>query len=133
MAHPLSFNLPTEPKGIEYLTELALDLRGTWEHSADELWGHLDSELWRLTLNPWAVLQPVEISGVTVSAATLHNEDLIAQKDIRVGDWVEVVRAGEVIPQVLGPLRERRDGTETPFAFPDHCPVCGTPAAASRA
>jgi starch phosphorylase len=56
MAHPLSFNLPTEPSGIEYLIELALDLRGTWEHSADELWGQLDPELWALTLNPWAVL-----------------------------------------------------------------------------
>jgi hypothetical protein len=59
MAHPLSFNLPTEPQGIEYLIELALDLRGTWEHAADELWGQLDPELWRLTLNPWAVLQAV--------------------------------------------------------------------------
>ena len=59
MAHPLSFNLPTEPKGIEYLIELALDLRGTWEHSADELWGQLDPELWELTHNPWVVLQTV--------------------------------------------------------------------------
>ena len=54
-------------------------------------------------LNPWAELEPVELAGVTVSRATLHNEDVIAQKDIREGDWVEVVRAGEVIPQVLGP------------------------------
>lgn len=80
-------------------------------------------------LSPWAELEPVELAGVTVSRATLHNEDVIAQKDIREGDWVEVVRAGEVIPQVLGPLRERRDGSEKPFTFPDHCPVCGTPAA----
>ena len=80
-------------------------------------------------LTPWAELEPVELAGVTISRATLHNEDVIAQKDIREGDWVEVVRAGEVIPQVLGPLRERRDGTEKPFAFPDHCPVCGTLAA----
>ncbi len=79
-------------------------------------------------LSPWAELEPVELAGVTVSRATLHNEDVIAQKDIREGDWVEVVRAGEVIPQVLGPLREKRDGTEQPFAMPDHCPVCGTPA-----
>ncbi|HET7110065.1 MAG TPA: NAD-dependent DNA ligase LigA, partial [Gemmatimonadales bacterium] len=63
-------------------------------------------------LNPWAELEPVELGGVIVSAATLHNEDLIAQKDIRNGDWVEVIRAGEVIPQVVGPLRERRDGSE---------------------
>jgi DNA ligase (NAD+) len=78
-------------------------------------------------LNPWAELEPVEVSGVTVSAATLHNEDLIAQKDIRIGDWVEVIRAGEVIPQLVGPLRERRTGSEQPFAMPDACPVCGTP------
>jgi glycogen phosphorylase len=69
MAHPLSFNLPTEPKGIEYLIELALDLRGTWEHSADELWGQLDPELWRLTLNPWAVLQTVSHARLKTLAA----------------------------------------------------------------
>jgi DNA ligase (NAD+) len=78
-------------------------------------------------LNPWAVLEPVELSGVTVSSATLHNEDLIAQKDIRLGDWVEVVRAGEVIPQVIAPVRERRDGSERPFVMPERCPECGTP------
>jgi DNA ligase (NAD+) len=79
-------------------------------------------------LTPWAELEPVELSGVTVSAATLHNEEIIAQKDLREGDWVEVVRAGEVIPQVLGPLRERRTGKERPFRMPEACPACGTPA-----
>ena len=78
-------------------------------------------------LNPWAELEPIELGGVVVSRATLHNEELIAQKDIRIGDWVEVVRAGEVIPQLLGPLRDRRTGEEQPFAMPDACPVCGTP------
>jgi DNA ligase (NAD+) len=78
-------------------------------------------------LNPWAELEPVELGGVVVSRATLHNEDLIAQKDIRIGDWVEVVRAGEVIPQLLGPLPERRTGAEQPFVMPDACPICGTP------
>ena len=78
-------------------------------------------------LNPYAILEPVEVSGVTVSTATLHNEDLIAQKDIRIGDWVEVVRAGEVIPQVVGPLRERRSGSERAFRMPSKCPACGTP------
>jgi len=77
-------------------------------------------------LNPWAALEPVEISGVTVSSATLHNEDLIAQKDIRIGDWVEVIRAGEVIPQVVRPLVDRRRGDERPFVMPDRCPRCGT-------
>lgn len=78
-------------------------------------------------LNPWAVLEPVELAGVTVSSATLHNEDVIAAKDIRIGDWVEVVRAGEVIPQLLGPVRERRDGSERPFRMPATCPACGQP------
>ena len=63
-------------------------------------------------LTPYAVLEPVELGGVTISTATLHNEEIIAQKDIRVGDWVEIVRAGEVIPQVrrppAGPARRER-------------------------
>lgn len=78
-------------------------------------------------LNPWAVLEPVELAGVTISSATLHNEDVITAKDIRIGDWVEVVRAGEVIPQVLGPVRDRRDGSERPFRMPRTCPACGHP------
>jgi len=75
-------------------------------------------------LNPYAVLEPVEIGGVTVSNATLHNADLIAAKDIREGDWVEVTRAGEVIPQVLGPVREQRPADARPWTPPDRCPVC---------
>ena len=78
-------------------------------------------------LNPYAELEPVELGGVVVAAATLHNEELIAQKDIREGDWVEVVRAGEVIPQIVGPLRERRTGEERIFVMPSACPSCGTP------
>lgn len=78
-------------------------------------------------INPFAVLAPVEVGGVTVSSATLHNEDQIAAKDIRIGDWVEITRAGEVIPQVLGPLRQRRTGEETAFRMPEECPRCDTP------
>ncbi len=77
-------------------------------------------------LNPYAELEPVELGGVVVSSATLHNEEQIAQKDVREGDWVEVVRAGEVIPQILGPLRERRTGHERIFEMPEQCPACGT-------
>ncbi len=77
-------------------------------------------------LNPYAVLEPVEIRGVTVSRATLHNMDLIEAKDIRVGDFVEVTRAGEVIPQVLGPVRERRPPNAKPFEPPRQCPACGS-------
>ncbi|HKP29626.1 MAG TPA: NAD-dependent DNA ligase LigA [Gemmatimonadales bacterium] len=78
-------------------------------------------------LNPWAELEPVEVSGVVVSKATLHNADLISTKDIRIGDWVEVIRAGEVIPQLVGPLRERRTGDEREFRMPTECPDCGQP------
>jgi DNA ligase (NAD+) len=77
-------------------------------------------------LNPYAVLEPVEIGGVTVSKATLHNMDLIEAKDIRVGDLVEVTRAGEVIPQVLGPVREQRPADAKPYEPPDACPACGS-------
>ncbi|HWC72900.1 MAG TPA: NAD-dependent DNA ligase LigA [Gemmatimonadales bacterium] len=76
-------------------------------------------------LNPYAVLEPVEVGGVTVSNATLHNADLIAAKDIRVGDEVEVTRAGEVIPQILGPAPGRPRG-EKPFRMPEKCPSCGS-------
>ena len=75
-------------------------------------------------LNPYAVLEPVEIGGVTVTTATLHNFDLIQTKDIRAGDWVEVTRAGEVIPQVLGPVIKKGVRRGKPYAPPDRCPVC---------
>jgi len=78
-------------------------------------------------LNPYAVLEPVEIGGVTVSNATLHNAELIAAKDIREGDWVEVTRAGEVIPQILGPVKEKRTGATKPYKMPERCPTCGSP------
>ncbi len=78
------------------------------------------------SLNPFAVLEPVVIGGVQVKLATLHNFDDIARKDLRVGDWVLVKRAGEVIPQVVGPIVQRRTGDEQRFTPPDHCPSCGT-------
>ncbi|MCX6030328.1 MAG: NAD-dependent DNA ligase LigA [Chloroflexi bacterium] len=77
------------------------------------------------TLNPYAVLEPVPVGGVTVSSATLHNEDYIRDLDIRVGDTVAVKRAGEVIPQVLRPLVELRTGEERAWQMPDRCPACG--------
>ncbi|HET8553060.1 MAG TPA: NAD-dependent DNA ligase LigA [Gammaproteobacteria bacterium] len=75
-------------------------------------------------LNPWAMLEPVEVGGVTVSSATLHNEEDINRKNIREGDDVIVQRAGDVIPQVVGPAGPHRKGTE-PFKMPTHCPLCG--------
>jgi DNA ligase (NAD+) len=77
-------------------------------------------------MNPFAVLEPVEIGGVIVKLATLHNEDLIISKDLRVGDWVQVKRAGEVIPQIIAPIPERRTGDEKPWRMPKRCPSCGT-------
>jgi len=79
------------------------------------------------TLNPYAVLEPVAVGGVTVKHATLHNADYIREKDIRIGDAVLVTRAGEVIPQVVRSLPELRTGEEQPFQFPDRCPACNEP------
>jgi DNA ligase (NAD+) len=77
-------------------------------------------------LNPWAMLEPVQVGGVTVSRATLHNEDDINRKDIREGDTVIVQRAGDVIPQVVGPVLPHAKGTK-PFRMPERCPLCDTP------
>jgi len=77
-------------------------------------------------LNPLAELEPVHVGGVTVSSATLHNEDDIRRKDIRVGDLVIVQRAGDVIPQVVGPAGEHEPGTK-PWRMPRRCPLCKTP------
>ncbi len=74
-------------------------------------------------LNPWAMLEPVEVGGVTVSRATLHNEEDINRKEIREGDDVIIQRAGDVIPQVVGPAGKHRRGTK-PFEMPTHCPLC---------
>ena len=76
-------------------------------------------------LNPWAMLEPVEVGGVTVSRATLHNEEDINRKEIREGDDVIVQRAGDVIPQIVGPAGEHREGTKR-FRMPKKCPLCGT-------
>jgi DNA ligase (NAD+) len=77
-------------------------------------------------LNPWAMLEPVEVGGVTVSRATLHNQEDINRKDIREGDTVIVQRAGDVIPQVVGPVLPHARGTK-PFRMPERCPLCDTP------
>jgi len=76
-------------------------------------------------LTPVVEVTPVRLGGATVSRATLHNEDEMRRKDIRLGDWVLIRRAGEVIPEVVKSLPGRRSGGERPFAFPAHCPVCG--------
>jgi DNA ligase (NAD+) len=79
-------------------------------------------------LTPVAKLEPVTVGGVVVSNATLHNEDEIARKDVRIGDTVIVQRAGDVIPQVLGPVLDKRPAGAVPFSYPKICPVCGSAA-----
>ncbi len=79
------------------------------------------------SVNPWALLEPVNIRGVTVSRAALHNEGDVQRKDLRIGDWVLVQRAGEVIPQVVKPVIERRSGEEQMYHLPERCPLCDTP------
>ncbi|MHB1672163.1 MAG: NAD-dependent DNA ligase LigA, partial [Acidiferrobacter sp.] len=78
-------------------------------------------------LTPVAVLVPVAVGGVMVSHATLHNPEELDRKDVRVGDFVSVRRAGDVIPEIVSVLRERRPPGTLAFIFPDHCPVCGSP------
>ncbi len=78
-------------------------------------------------LTPVATLEPVRVRGVEISSATLHNEDEIVSKDLRIGDCVIVQRAGDVIPQITAPLPEMRDGTERSFSMPRECPACGSP------
>ncbi|MBP6963088.1 MAG: NAD-dependent DNA ligase LigA [Armatimonadetes bacterium] len=76
-------------------------------------------------LTPVAVMEPVEVGGVTVSRATLHNEDEIRRKDVRIGDTVVIQRAGDVIPEVVQVMLDKRTGTEREFVMPSKCPVCG--------
>ncbi len=78
------------------------------------------------SLNPYAILEPVRVGGVVISQAALHNEEDIHRKDIRIGDWVVVQRAGEVIPEIVGPVVSRRTGSERVFSMPGRCPVCGS-------
>lgn len=76
-------------------------------------------------LTPTALLDPVRLAGATVSRATLHNEDIVREKDVRIGDTVIVQRAGDVIPEVVAVVKEKRTGEEREFQMPEHCPVCG--------
>lgn len=78
-------------------------------------------------ITPVAVMKSVNVGGVNVKSATLHNEDEVARKGVMIGDWVMIQRAGDVIPEVVSVLTDRRDGTEQPVLSPDHCPECGSP------
>jgi len=78
-------------------------------------------------LTPKAVIEPVRLAGTTVTNATLHNQDFIAEKDVRLGDTVLVQKAGEIIPEIVSVLKEKRPEGTVPYRFPDRCPVCGAP------
>jgi len=78
------------------------------------------------SLNPYAILEPVSVGGVTIKRATLHNEDDIRRKDLRIGDTVIIQRAGEVIPEIVAPVPSKRTGAEKIFTIPTRCPVCGS-------
>lgn len=78
-------------------------------------------------LNPYAILEPVELGGVTIRTATLHNQEDIRKKDIRPGDRVLIKRAGDVIPQVVGPVDKEEEGRGEPYSYPGKCPECGAP------
>lgn len=78
-------------------------------------------------LTPKAVVSPVRLAGTTVTNATLHNQDFIREKDVRVGDTVLVQKAGEIIPEIVAVLKEKRPNGTAPYQFPDRCPVCGAP------
>ena len=87
---------------------------------------HIDVNVGRTgSINPYALLEPVDIGGATVKQATLHNEDYIRSKDLMIGDWVVVERAGEVIPHIVSVITGRRTGEEKPFEMPTACPSCG--------
>ncbi|RQP12063.1 MAG: NAD-dependent DNA ligase LigA [Microbacteriaceae bacterium] len=81
---------------------------------------------------PFAVMEPVRVSGSTVRQATLHNQDVVKAKGVLIGDTVVLRKAGDVIPEVLGPVVELRDGTEREFVMPENCPECGTPLAPAK-
>ncbi len=79
-------------------------------------------------ITPMAILEPVKVAGSTISKTTLHNEDFVKEKDLKIGDTVVIQKAGDVIPEVVEVLKEKRNGTEKDFVVPDKCPVCGADA-----
>lgn len=79
-------------------------------------------------ITPMAILEPVKVAGSTISKTTLHNEDFIKEKDLKIGDTVVIQKQGDVIPEVIKVIKEKRTGKEIPFSMPTTCPVCGSPA-----
>lgn len=102
-----------------------------WKFAAQQARTRVLDVIWQVgrtgAVTPVAIMEPVNVSGVTVSRATLHNEDEVARKDVRIGDTVMVQRAGDVIPEIVSVLVDERDGTERPVQRPAACPACGGP------
>jgi DNA ligase (NAD+) len=135
-------SLPYDIDGVVYkIDDLALEERlgyagreprwaTAWKFPAEQATTVLEAIAIQVgrtgALTPVAHLQPVNVGGVLVTRATLHNEDEIARRDVRVGDTVVLQRAGDVIPQILRVIEEKRPPRAKPYVFPDHCPVCGS-------
>ena len=83
-------------------------------------------------VTPFGMMEPVLVAGSTVARATLHNATEVARKGVRIGDMVIVRKAGDVIPEILGPVADLRDGSERDFVMPTHCPSCGTELAPAK-
>lgn len=117
----------TELGGTSRAPSWAIALKPAAEQATTTLTG-IELQVGRTgRVTPRAVLDPVEVGGVTVTYATLNNASFIEAKDVRIGDTVVVQRAGDVIPEVVGPVAADRDGTQTPYQFPSGCPVCADP------
>lgn len=138
MRHDLPFDIDgavVKVNELDVQTEVGFTARGprwavAFKFPAEQAFTRLEDVIWQVgrtgNVTPVAVLSPVRVGGVTVTRATLHNPDELARKDVRLGDTVIVQRAGDVIPEVVGPVLDQRPAAAIIPPVPTHCPVCGT-------